>query len=79
MAGNKIGGAKAKAKNLEKNPNFYSDLGKIGGKVKGTLKGFAGMSPEKRSLAGKKGGSISRRGKAKIREEVTNEQTPIQG
>ena len=33
MAGTKIGGKKAAAKNLAKNPNFYRDIGRIGGKM----------------------------------------------
>lgn len=39
---------------------FYEDIGAIGGKAK-VKKGFACMTPEQRSAAGKKGGSISRR------------------
>lgn len=59
MAGNKIGGLKAKAKNLEKNPNFYSDIGKKGGAKIGVLKGFA-ANPELARIAGARGGRISK-------------------
>jgi general stress protein YciG len=63
MAGNKIGGQKARNKNLEKNPNFYREIGAKGGKAgKGTLKGFAASSELARE-AGRKGGLKSRRRK----------------
>lgn len=61
MAGTKIGGQKAAAKNKAKNPNFYSDIGKIGGK-NGHTGGFA-ANPELARIAGRKGGQISRRKK----------------
>ena len=69
MAGTKIGGQKAAAKNLAKNPNFYSEIGAKGGK-NSTSGGFAsdkigkdGLSGFKRAaVAGKKGGKKSRRG-----------------
>lgn len=63
MAGAKIGSKKAAAKNLAKNPNFYRDIGRIGGK-NGTTGGFA-ANRELARIAGAKGGRISRRGKAK--------------
>jgi hypothetical protein len=59
MAGTKIGGLKAAAKNLEKNPNFYREIGMIGGRL-GHTGGFAG-NPELARIAGAKGGAISRR------------------
>lgn len=46
---------------------IMQNIGSIGGskgKIDGTIKGFAVMSPEKRAEAGRKGGKISRRGKA---------------
>lgn len=63
--GNRVltGGMLAKAKNLAKNPNYYQELGRTGGKVEGVKKGFAAMSPEKRRELGAKGGRISRKGK----------------
>lgn len=64
MAGTKIGGAKARDKNLEHNPNHYRDMGRADGKFgrkDGTIKGFAAMTPEKRREAGRVGGTISRR------------------
>ena len=64
MAGTKAGGLKAAKKNLEKDPDFYKKIGAIGGK-KGTTGGFA-ANRELASIAGRKGGLISRRGKSKI-------------
>lgn len=65
MAGTKAGGLKTKAKNLARNPDFYKDIGRIGGKASNTG-GFA-ANRELASIAGAKGGRISRRGKAKTR------------
>jgi len=62
MAGTKVGGQKAAAKNLAKDPMFYSRIGKIGGQ-KGTTGGFA-ANPELARIAGAKGGRISRRKKS---------------
>ena len=63
MSGTPAGGAKAKAKNLATNPDYYKDLGKIGGKFKSPKKGFGSMTPEQRKAAGSKGGTNSRKGK----------------
>ncbi len=68
MAGTKLGGMKAAAKNLAKNPNFYKEIGTIGGR-NGSTGGFAsevvgkdGLTGiERASVAGEKGGTISRR------------------
>lgn len=75
MAGTVIGGKKAAAKNLARDPNFYRKIGRMGGSVKGTQGGFASDNPcecdtlkfahDKRQCAGFKGGTISRRGKKK--------------
>jgi general stress protein YciG len=59
MAGTKAGGQKAAAKNLAKDPNFYAKIGSKGGK-NGNTGGFA-ANPELARIAGKKGGTISRR------------------
>lgn len=40
MSGNKIGGIKARDKNIARDPNWYSKIGKIGGK-NGNTGGFA--------------------------------------
>lgn len=65
MAGTKAGGKRAAATNKEKyGDDFYANIGRKGGKKCGA-KGFALMDPEKRSAAGKKGGTISKRGPAK--------------
>lgn len=61
MAGTVAGGLKAKAKNLSNDPFFYNKIGAKGGSVTDIPKGFALMSYEKRSEAGRKGGTISRR------------------
>lgn len=69
MAGNKAGAAKSAATNKERHgSDFFKNIGSIGGKRKSPLKGFGGMTPEKRSEAGRKGGTISRRGPAKSKE-----------
>ena len=67
MPGTKAGGMKAAAKNLQRNPNFYKEIGSRGGKnSKGG--GFARWQEEtpeehyKRvSMAGKKGGRSGRK------------------
>lgn len=65
MSGTKAGGLKASVTNKEKHgEDFYKKIGQKGGKKKGILKGFA-LNPKLASIAGKKGGSISKRGKAK--------------
>lgn len=69
MSGNRIGGKKAAAKNLANNPDFYREIGRIGGML-GKTGGFAsdkvgkdGLTGKQRaSVAGIKGGRISRRG-----------------
>lgn len=65
MAGTKAGGLAAAKRNKEKyGPDFYKNIGKMGGSAEKTRpSGFAAMSPEKRSAAGRKGGSTSRRPK----------------
>jgi len=62
MAGTKLGGQKAAAKNLARDPHFYENIGRKGGR-NGTTGGFA-ANPELARLAGAKGGRISRRKKA---------------
>lgn len=79
MAGNRTGGLKARDANLKRNPNFYRDIGSIGGK-RGKTGGFAseaigddGLTGRERArIAGKKGGLTSRRGKSN-KKEVENE------
>lgn len=61
MAGTKEGAQKARDKNLARDPNFYSNIGRIGGK-NGTTGGFA-ANRELAREAGRKGGKISKRGK----------------
>lgn len=72
MAGTRAGGLKAKAKNLANNPNFYSEIGAIGGKLSvgggfaSEVVGDDGLTGQQRAkIAGAKGGRISRRGPAK--------------
>jgi len=72
MAGTKIGGQKAKAKNIAREPDFYRRIGGIGGRNGSRGKGFAseevgkdGLTGKERAMiAGKKGGEISRRSHA---------------
>ena len=63
MAGTRAGGLKAAATNMKNNPNFYRDIGRIGGR-NGHTGGFA-ADPELAKIAGAKGGRTSKRGKAK--------------
>lgn len=70
MSGTRAGALKTKKKNLELNPNFYADIGRIGGK-KGVTGGFAsnkvgkdGLTGHERAMkVGKIGGMKSRRRK----------------
>ena len=71
MAGTVEGGKKAAAKNLANNPNFYRDIGRIGG-ANGNSGGFASSFHycddrpgwhQVAQCAGAKGGRISRRRK----------------
>jgi general stress protein YciG len=59
MPGSKLGGQKAAAKNLAKDPDFYKKIGKIGGQ-NGNTGGFA-ANPTLARIAGARGGRISRR------------------
>lgn len=64
MAGTKAGGKKAAATNKEKyGSEFYANIGRKGGQ-NGHTGGFA-ANPELAKEAGRKGGSISKRGPAK--------------
>ena len=65
MAGNKIGGAKSRDKNLARDPDFYKKIGSKGGSaITDKKKGFA-ADPERARIVGARGGRISKRGKAK--------------
>lgn len=69
MAGNKIGGLKARETNLKRHgKDFYKRIGQIGGR-NGNTGGFA-ANPELARIAGAKGGRISRRGPAKKKDEI---------
>ncbi len=64
MSGTKSGGVKAAKTNKKRyGSDFYKKIGTKGGK-KGTTGGFA-ANPELARIAGRKGGKISKRGKAK--------------
>ena len=64
MSGTKEGGLKGKKTIYAKHgKNFYKNIGRIGG-LRCVPKGFA-MNPELAKKAGKIGGMISKRGKAK--------------
>lgn len=61
MSGTRSGGKKAAAKNLQKyGENFYRMIGSKGGQKKQVRKGFA-LNPALASMAGAKGGRISKR------------------
>lgn len=63
MAGTKLGGQKAALTNKSRHgSDFYANIGRKGGQVKGTKGGFA-ANPELAKIAGAKGGRISRRRK----------------
>lgn len=73
MAGTKAGGHKTRETNYSKHgSDFYKNIGAIGGKIAykvnpetgKALKGFA-VNKELASQAGKLGGALSKRGKAK--------------
>ena len=65
MSGTVAGGRKASATNKAKyGDEFYSAIGRLGGSVGGTKKGFAAMTPEERAEHGRRGGTRSKRGKA---------------
>lgn len=73
MAGNRLGGLKAAAKNKAKDPDFYAKIGAKGG-ANGNTGGFAHdelchcdyskRAHKRAQCAGHKGGLISRRTKA---------------
>lgn len=64
MAGTKDGGRKAAATNKARySEGFYARTGSLGGQVSHPNKGF-GSDPLKASIAGIKGGKISRKGKS---------------
>jgi uncharacterized protein len=69
MAGTKIGGLKAAAKNKERNPNFYKEIALKAQESwarNGRLpRGFSAR-PDIAVTAGSKGGSISRRKSKKV-------------
>lgn len=63
MAGTIAGGKLAAKSNKERHgESFYKDIGKLGGVVKSPKKGF-GSNRERASIAGARGGAISRRPK----------------
>lgn len=69
MSGTKAGGMKAAATNkLRHGDDFYARIGRRGGQ-NGHTGGFCSMTPEQRAECGRKGGSISRRGPARRRND----------
>ena len=65
MAGTKEGGKKTALKNKQLHgEDYYSRLGKKGGSVKHPETRWFTLNPELASKYGKKGGKISKRGKA---------------
>lgn len=78
MSGTKAGSIKAVKKIKDTyGEGYFAKIGRMGGKTPTkTPKGFASMPKEKVSAAGRKGGTISRRGEAKpydLRKEYTDE------
>ncbi len=78
MAGTRIGGLKARDKNLASDPNFYKKIGKVGG-AKGRTGGFY-VNRELASTAGRKGGLISKRGPATYKRKKAEPvvETPVE-
>lgn len=71
MSGNRLGALKARNTTYEKyGKDFFRNIGRKGGLVKGTKGGFA-SNPALASIAGVKGGRISRRGPAKPKTVVS--------
>ena len=78
ISGNRTGGLKTAIKNKEKDPDYYRKLGKLGGQ-RSSDGGFASdkvgsdglTGRERASIAGKRGGAISRR-KPTHKVEVTD-------
>ncbi len=66
MSGTTEGGKLAAKKNIAKDPLFYAKIGRIGGQ-RGHTGGFA-ANRELAKIAGAKGGRISRRRKAIVKE-----------
>ncbi len=71
MAGNITGGKKTASKLLKENPNYYKIIGSKGGK-NGTGHAFAHGKIDP-SVAGKRGGELSKR-TAKIATETVSEE-----
>lgn len=65
MSGSRIGGLKTVKANIEREPGFYTRIGKMGGSKTGK-KGFALMSPAKRRAAGRLGGTNSKRSRDRL-------------
>lgn len=77
MAGTIEGGRKAREANLKRyGKDFYKRIGKIGGQ-NGHTGGFA-ANRELAKIAGAKGGSISRRGPAKKKDEIDKAEEILQ-
>lgn len=73
MSGTKAGGKKAAVTNMKRyGKDFYRIQGAKGGR-NGHTGGFASMPLEKVREAGRKGGSISRRGPSKPKTGVISE------
>lgn len=59
MSGNKAGGLKTARKNLEKDPDYYVKIGRLGGSTPREFRPF--QDKEFASRVGRIGGTISRR------------------
>lgn len=76
MGGTRAGGLKAAAKNKQRNPNFYADIGRVGGS-KSNNGGFASNKPGRDGLTGPQraskygyiGGVASRRRAKQLTED----------
>lgn len=75
MAGTKEGGLKAAEKNIKNDPDFYRRIGAKGGR-NGHTGGFA-ADRVLASIAGTKGGKISKRGKSLTARAATRRETAV--
>ena len=65
MAGTKTGGIKARETNKSKyGDNYYANIGRKGGSKSRPETRYFHLHPEFAKIVGKKGGQISKRGKA---------------
>mgnify|MGYP001602317314 CR=1 FL=1 len=74
MSGTKSGGVRTRETNKKKyGKDFYKEIGAMGGQTKSPLKGF-GTRRDIAAEAGRKGGTISKRGPKQTPKEVAKQE-----